>query len=343
MRRASIVERGGSIPNRTAYKAEQKLILMLPGPPDLRSRLVVRQLQLNALRDRAQKLDVELASGKVEMSKYTVEREKVANALTDCQFPPVLTTAVGVPSGFKRWRRELSTILKRDLNANDSINLPWTLPHSVRPVDVALAIGPRAHWWDNGIIAAKVGAILSTPATAYFSYMQTRDGREGAFNSYLGSLRLLSYVVWEIGFWVVAAFTLGCLWTTLPGRRGLTKASILWAGFAIPFVIGFVIGREVLHQLPFSGTGLHFPLLLLDLFLIGLALEWLTLRDVDTVRVYGWQFLVTLYGVRGLISTLAVTVPLLATLIGVYFQVKSGLSGPNIGPLPSGPPQPQPR
>jgi hypothetical protein len=301
-------------------KAKCALLTVLPGPTDLRDQdlrgqLVTRQMHMDALRERARSLAGDLSSGKGELSAYALEREKITSSLAEYRFPPGL--------------RAPFTILRQNVAANGSVG-QWQLPRSVRPADVALAIGPGTGWWDNGVIAAKIGAKLSVPATIYFSYIRAEDEQTATFNSYLGSLHLLSYVVWEVGFWVVAAFVLGCLWTTLPGRQGFVKGAVLWAGFAIPFAVDFALGRQLLHQDPVTGAWLRVPLLLLELLLVGLVFDWFTLRDTDTFRIHKWQPLVTLYGVRRLVPTLVVVVPLLAALVAMYFQLRTGLTAPGV-------------
>lgn len=302
--------------NEKELPEDPELHTMLPGPtdlPDLRARLFDQQAEMDRLRERARNLAAELPSEPADFPAYEIKKQEIESSLDKRRF----LTGLRQPTELPEPRGPVDQ---------------WKLPWNVRPVDVALAIGPGVSWWENGVRGAQIGAFLGAPATIYFSYTKTESGKIGAFDSHLGLLRLLCSVIWESGFWVIAAFVLGCLWTSLPGRRWPVKGTVLWAGFAIPFAVDFILGQEILHQgvvaeqslgLP-TGEILRLLLLLFELCLVGLVFDWLTFRDADRLRIRKWRLLATLYGVRELVPTLAeAVVPLLASLIGIYIQYKS--------------------
>ncbi len=297
-------------------KRKRKLPKIPKGPTDLRSQLITQQVRMDALRDRARSLVADLNAGDKKLCDYETERKEIEISLAKFPFPPA--------------------------SATFTADWPGPLSPSVRPANIALAIGPgKGDWWDNGLCAAKIVAVPSILAMAYFSYIEyikIEDGRISRFTSYFGLLRLLESMVWEVGFWVVAAFVLGCLWRTIPGRRGPIKGAVLWAGFVIPSAIDFTLGRGLFHQDQVDGVLMHALLLLLELLLVGLILDWFTLRDADTFRIHRWQSLATLYGLRGVGPTLStllvVVVPLLATVIGIYIQLTSGSTAPDMLRVP---------
>jgi len=98
----------------------------------------------------------------------------------------------------------------------------------------------------------------------------------------------------------------------------------------------------VLHQdsSPVIQEFLHPILLLFELCAVGLAFDWLTLRNADTLRLNMWESLVTLYRVRRPASILVTIVPLLAAVVGMYTQLKLGSGTPNVPRPPAIPPAP---
>jgi hypothetical protein len=278
------------------------LLDVLPKLENPRSLLVTLQTRMDVLRDRARSLDSDLSSGKMQVDEHSVQRKKIEFSLSDCQVIQ-------------------ESNMTRKVFTNGSIK-SLKLPQDVRPADGALAIGPCSDWLENGVLGAKFVVWPSLLVTAFFCYVHIGDGIFSPANSYLGTLRLLSYAVWQFGFWVAAAFVLGCLWTTLPGRLGPIKGLALGIGFALPFVVNFALGW-ILHQKLLPGALLHFMLILLELLAVGLAMDWFTLRKADPLRIINWQSLAALYGVRRLVPILATVVPLLTALIGIYLEIKS--------------------
>ena len=317
----------------TEHQTGPELLTILPKPtdlPDLLARLFDQQEEIDLLQEQARSLVANRTSGNVDSDTYKNKKREIESSLDELQF--LTLTAPGEPA----------TIPK----SQSSIDR-WKLPRNVRPADVALAIGPRTNWWESGVLAAKIGAFPGALATMYFSYEKTKAGKIGTLDS------LLRSVVWEIGFWVIAAFVLGCLWTTLPGRRWPVKGTVLWAGFAIPFVIDFILENEIFHQglVAEEGQGLaaggvlgalRVLLLLCELCFVGFVFDWFTLREANRLLSYNkWKSLGTLYGIRELAPTLMeVVVPLVASLIGLYIQTKSGSGGEYHGVIILPPPAP---
>lgn len=281
---------------------QKTLLDVLSKLKDPRSLLVALQMRMDVLRDRVRSLDSDLSSGKVQVGEHAIQRKNIERSLSEC-------------------RVIQASNMTRKVFANGSIK-PLKLSQDARPSDGALAIGPRNDWLENGVLGARFVAWPSLLLTAIFCYIHISDGIFSPSNSYLGTLRLLSYAVWQFGFWVAAAFVLGCLWTTLPGRLGPIKGLVLWTGFALPFAVNFVLGRILNQKLP-PGALLHFILILFELLVVGLAIDWFTLREADPLRIIKWQSLATLYRVRRLVPILATVVPLLAALIGIYLEIKS--------------------
>ncbi|GAB2579230.1 hypothetical protein GCM10027168_10130 [Streptomyces capparidis] len=124
------------------------------------------------------------------------------------------------------------------------------LPERLSPVDVALAWGPREHWWDNGVRAAGVAGAFGVPATAAMLWMEhLRDGGwEELLHQRHGLVDLVAFTVYWHVSWVGTGFALGVLWRLLPGRRSVTRASVLSAAYALPVAADWLGDRAVAQE-----------------------------------------------------------------------------------------------
>ncbi|MFG3345501.1 DUF6185 family protein [Streptomyces sp. NPDC048018] len=195
------------------------------------------------------------------------------------------------------------------------------LPHSVGPVELALAWGPRAGWWDNACRAAAVAALAGLPATCLLFWMDHVRGTQwtDTFSERFGFA--------EIGMWVVsseliyagAGFALGALWRILPGRRGFGR------GFGVSLVYGLPLLVDQLGNRLAGQSGgneaLDAALMTLVLTLTG------TLLDIDTFRQERryWPtragLLLSLYQMRSASAQIALFVAQVVALVTIWQQL----------------------
>ncbi|MBW5421608.1 hypothetical protein GKQ77_08510 [Streptomyces sp. BG9H] len=127
----------------------------------------------------------------------------------------------------------------RGLHAwTDSAGATGRLPAQVSVVDVALALGPRDTWWDNGRRAAVIACFFGIPASAVVVWSGWIRGDQWRANLYYGfglPDTVEGFLLWQT-CWAGAGFVLGALWRSLPGRRGPVKALAVAAAFALPAV-----------------------------------------------------------------------------------------------------------
>jgi hypothetical protein len=153
--------------------------------------------------------------------------------------------------------------------------------------ELALALGPQITWWRNGLYAAKIGSFVALPAVTYDAYQSFRTGFFGMpFHSNSGLFDLMLWVASEALQWLVASFTLGALWPSLLGRRGVHK------GLALGAVIVAAAGTETLVSRAFGQPGAfdlatRAVLILGYLGALGVMLDVFTLKKVDRDR---WEF-----------------------------------------------------
>ncbi|MEV5171901.1 DUF6185 family protein [Streptomyces flaveolus] len=119
------------------------------------------------------------------------------------------------------------------------------LPEGVRLVDVAFACGPMATWWANAWRCAVIACLVGLPGTGlmYWRYLVSGDAWAATVENHSGFPAIvLNILAWQLT-WVGAAFFMGALWRSLPGRHGPMKAFYVSTVFAIPFFFHWMLGE----------------------------------------------------------------------------------------------------
>ncbi|TDQ55632.1 hypothetical protein EV188_10528 [Actinomycetospora succinea] len=188
-------------------------------------------------------------------------------------------------------------------------------------LEIAVAVGPRVHWWENALYATKIGAVVAAPVVAYDAYRLYQNGVfAGALTSRSGLFDLLQSAAGELTTWLAGAFALGALWSRVPGRRGFLK------GLALGVVVLAASGSDAavswaVGQAPFIDFT-TFPVLVFGfLATVGLVMDVVTLRKIDRER---WELadLLRLRDTRW-IATYGATLLIVAS--SVLHSVQEGL------------------
>ncbi|MFB7862605.1 DUF6185 family protein [Streptomyces sp. NPDC056069] len=195
------------------------------------------------------------------------------------------------------------------------------LPHSVGPVELALAWGPRAGWWDNGRRAAKVAALVGLPATCVLFWVDHVRGTQWTdkFSERFGLADIVMYGVSSELIFAGAGFVLGALWRILPGRRGPGRGFGLALVYGLPLLVdqlgNYVAGQSGGNEL------LDAALMTLVLTLTG------TVLDIDTFRQERryWPtragLLLSLYQMRSASAQVALFVAQVVALVTIWQQL----------------------
>jgi hypothetical protein len=228
-----------------------------------------------------------------------------------------------VAGRLSRSKYDLATEEAREECARLSIGGPThqlRLPPDTPPRQLALALGPEASWWRNGIVALTYGLLLAIVPLVYYAYVVASRQLlpDISSNAYLGVFDLVNSMAYELAFWAVAAFVLGALYPYLPGANGALKGATLAA------VYGVANGLAT-WLLPGGGSDWFFRFLQLVLFLslLGIVLDWRTLA----VNRIGWRHLIAHYQVRDIRVIAGYLAPAVGALIVIVAQLRSGQAG----------------
>lgn len=182
----------------------------------------------------------------------------------------------------------------------------------------ALGCGPGRDWRESGQLAFKYGARLAVLPIAFTFLALLGDDLEQAFNSEFGLdlFLFMAEALREVAFWLVAAYTFGCLFSWLPGMNGALKGLV----FSLPVAIA--VGTEALFPIFTINSEWVFRSLFLLIFLsaIGLLLDFRTVRDAGLRS----RSLGELYRVRSLRFGLVNLVPLAIAAIAIYQGFRAG-------------------
>lgn len=126
----------------------------------------------------------------------------------------------------------------------------------------------------------------------------------------------MTLTVSEIAYWLAVSFAFGCLYVHLPGRNGAIKG--FWIG-AVVAVVGVAylvlpLDRDVL------GPGYGILEMLLFFVLLGMGLDWLTLRE----RHVYWRHLLDHYAATRLQFALGYAAPILVSMAILLQQIVTG-------------------
>ncbi|HET6999589.1 MAG TPA: DUF6185 family protein [Solirubrobacterales bacterium] len=181
-----------------------------------------------------------------------------------------------------------------------------------------LGCGPGKNWQENGKIALHYGAIVAIVPVAYAAIAFVVDELDVFLGARpdLGVLFLADILLSEIAVFLVAAFVFGCLFSWLPWGNGPLKGLLL----SIPAIasVGLCSRLEPIElQLNWS---LYSFKLLFVLSVVGLLMDVQTMRSIK-LRA---RDLFELYQVRSLRFGFASLLPIALSLLGIYFEIRSG-------------------
>lgn len=202
----------------------------------------------------------------------------------------------------------------------------FPLPDFISPKDLALSLGPRENWWQNGVLAARFGLVLSILPVGYHIYVLLLSRAKIILSSgTFGVTYIFNDVLFEIAFWLVAAFSMGMLYPYLWGRNGVMKGAFL-AG-----IYGMVIGVVALLQIWVDQgvrTSWIFSTLQLLLFwtVLGVLMDWSSLKNCNLY----WREIIDLYNLQDTRVLVGYLSPLALSVLGIVQQVVSGAASNSI-------------
>jgi hypothetical protein len=185
------------------------------------------------------------------------------------------------------------------------------------PGELALAAGPEKGWWDNGVLAVRLGGLLAVVPIGYFMvvFLTSRGGAEWSLNSPFAITGFAAALLYEIAFWLVAALVFGCVFPYLYGPNGAVKGAVLAAVYvganAAAALIG-IPGNALWQVRSFQ--------LLLFLMLLG---TWLNLKTVE-LHGLGWRDLMDLYDLPKATTIIGQGLPLVTAIAAVVLQLLLG-------------------
>ncbi|MFF2573930.1 DUF6185 family protein [Streptomyces sp. NPDC058084] len=197
------------------------------------------------------------------------------------------------------------------------------LPHSVGPVELALAWGPRAGWWDNACRAAAVAALVGLPANGVLLWMNHVRGNAWTdrFSQRFGFVEVAMNVASTELIYAGAGFALGALWRVLPGRRGPGRGCGVGLVYALPLLVD-QLGNTLARQ---SGNNevLDAAFTILILTVTGMILDIDTFRRERRYWPTRAGLLLSLYQMRSASAQIALFVAQLVALVTIWQQLSS--------------------
>jgi uncharacterized protein DUF6185 len=142
---------------------------------------------------------------------------------------------------------------------------------------ILYGLGPRDTWWDNAVVATRMGGLLGIAPTSYLMYVVITNQHPFSSERPLGPLVLVQVGLFQYASWLVGAFVFGALYAYMPGETGFAK------GFT-PTII-FALSQAAVEVLPGPFGPLRFSFLVTQLALFYVILG--VLLDVTTVRDRG--------------------------------------------------------
>jgi hypothetical protein len=201
------------------------------------------------------------------------------------------------------------------------------LPGHGSPGDVALGMGPKAGWWENGVLAVRLGWPFWLAPAGLLVYLNLSKAKD-FFHPPVWApspLDIAGLVLDEVGFWVGASFALGALWPYLVGRRGLLKGLVVAAVYAVAVGTSELVG-SLLGQIR-PPLYIRASLLAVFLALVGIRMD----RATISFRTRGWNRLLDLYrlgSIGNVGNAFVYGLTLAATAFGLWQQIQNALHKP---------------
>ena len=207
-------------------------------------------------------------------------------------------------------------------------------PRDVDPIELALAIGPRADPVDHLVHAVRISAIMAVFPVLWFAgsaARQTMGEVNGGFRSVFDVF--LAVGAREAAFWMIPTCVLAVSWGTLAGRRGSSRALQMWLCVAIP-VAGHCLAVMALEQKTDTTLVLRASGVLLVLMTFGVVLDLGTLRSSPSRDSLTSQ-MARYFSFGRAVAVLTVVIPLLATGLTIWNEVRGGITTPNSPAVPT--------
>ncbi len=194
--------------------------------------------------------------------------------------------------------------------------IDWLRAASVTPVDVVLALGPKATPWENAKRGAVVAAAVGAPAAVLKLWLgrQTQPAAQPG-PDYSVMLDWITLIAWEAAAWMGAGAVLGLLWQKLPFRRGILRT--------LPLITA-VAAVEILRYAMVELTGGN-SLAMVDLALFAavitataLVMDLEALRPTDTWWSRRRDALAAAYGMENLGARIAFVVAQAAVIVTIF-------------------------
>ncbi|WP_436954291.1 DUF6185 family protein [Streptomyces sp. SudanB182_2057] len=141
--------------------------------------------------------------------------------------------------------KPVETTADREAIERDIDQMDRFLPEGVRLIDVAFACGPMTTWWENARKCAIIACFVGIPGTGLMLWHDMVGGHawEVTIEYTEGFVRIIRDILgWQLT-WVGAAFFMGALWRSLPGRYGPTKAFYVAIVFSVPVCTHRLLGE----------------------------------------------------------------------------------------------------
>ncbi|GHC56844.1 DUF6185 family protein [Streptomyces cinnamoneus] len=197
------------------------------------------------------------------------------------------------------------------------------LPDPVSVVDVALSWGPKHHWWDNALHAARRASmfgILPSMVTAW--YENAYGAHHWAFTLSLPTGipdTVGAFLAREISF-AGAGLVLGALWRVLPGERGPMRAFSLFVAWLIPISLVAMFSLDI-SRMVLGLQVLNVVLMLMVLTLTSMWVDTDTFKQERHYRTKRLGLLTSVYQVHGLSGQIAFLLAQAGAAVTIWHQI----------------------
>jgi Family of unknown function (DUF6185) len=189
-------------------------------------------------------------------------------------------------------------------------------PEDPPPAGAVISSGPAPTWWENGLAAVQVGAVLAIVPVGYYLYVFfSRLGHTFAFDVGYRFVGALTGIAGELAVWLVAALVFGILYPHLPGRNGLVKGLVLGSVYLVASLAAVALHES--YDVQWQFRAFEF---LLFMSALGVAVDGKSLRSSHR----SWKELADVYQVHNVRAVAPYAVPVVLSVIVVAQQLLSG-------------------